>query len=69
MLLGMRAGDPDEDVLGAWLAKESARDLYLTDNPADAQTLLDKAFEGCRTDWVGRSDPSATPSPGGAARS
>jgi transposase len=52
MLLGMRVGDPDEDVLGAWLAKESVRDVYLVDNPADAEVLLDKAIEGCRTDWV-----------------
>ena len=26
---------------------------YLTDDPADAQLLLDKAIEGCRADWVG----------------
>ena len=29
MLLGVRAGDPDDEVLGAWLAKESVRDVYL----------------------------------------
>ena len=52
MLLELRAGDPGEDVLGAWLAKESVRDVYLTNNPADAELLLDKAIEGCRTDWV-----------------
>ena len=52
MLLGIRAGDPDEEVLGAWLAKESVRDVYLTDDPADAALLLDKAIEGCRLDWV-----------------
>ena len=52
MLLGLRAGDPDEDVLGAWLAKESVRDVYLTEDPTDAEVLLDKAIEGCRTDWV-----------------
>jgi transposase len=52
MLLEMRLGDPDGDVTGAWCAKESVRDVYLTDNPADAELLLDKAIEGCRTDWV-----------------
>ena len=52
MLRGLRAGDPDGDVLGAWLAKESVRDVYLTEDPADAEVLLDKAIEGCRTDWV-----------------
>ena len=52
MLLGLRAGDLDDDVLGAWLAKESVRDVYLTNNFSDAQTLLDKAITGCRDDWV-----------------
>ncbi len=52
MLLGLRAGDPHDEVLGAWLAKESVRDVYLTDNPADAATLLDKAIVGCRRDDV-----------------
>ena len=28
MLLGLRLGDPDDAVLGAWLAKESVRDVY-----------------------------------------
>ena len=52
MLLETRLGDPDGDVLGAWCAKESVRDVYLTNDPADAEVLLDKAIEGCRTDWV-----------------
>lgn len=52
MLLETRIGDPDGDVLGAWCAKESVRDVYLTNDPADAELLLDKAIEGCRTDWV-----------------
>jgi transposase len=52
MLLGARLGDPDQEVLGAWLAKESVRDVYLTDDRADAETLLDKAIEGCRLDAV-----------------
>lgn len=52
MLLELRIGDPDLDVQGAWCAKESVRDIYLTDNHADAELLLDKAIEGCRTDWV-----------------
>ena len=53
MLLELRVGDPDGDVTGAWAAKESVRDVYLTDDPTDAQLLLDKAIEGCRADWVG----------------
>jgi len=53
MLLGIRVGDPDDEVLGAWLAKESVRDLYLTEDTGEAELLLDRAIEGCRTDWVG----------------
>ncbi len=52
MLLGIRAGDPEDEVLGTWLAKESVRDVYLSEDPADARLLLDKAIEGCRTDPV-----------------
>ena len=52
MLLGIRAGDPDDEVLGAWLAKESVRDVYLSEDPADAELLLDKAIEGCAMDSV-----------------
>ncbi|MEW6583652.1 MAG: ISL3 family transposase [Actinomycetota bacterium] len=52
MLLGVRAGDPQDEVLGAWLAKESVRDVYLTDDPKDAELLLDKAIHGCRQDPV-----------------
>lgn len=48
----MRVGDPDDEVLGAWLAKESVRDVYLTEHPDDAGLLLDKAIEGCRLDQV-----------------
>ena len=43
---------PPRRVLGAWLAKESVRDVYLADNPADAEVLLDKAIAGCLTDDV-----------------
>lgn len=52
MLLGLRVGDPHDEVLGAWLAKESVRDVYLTDDPADATVLLDKAIQGCADDPV-----------------
>jgi len=52
MLLGLRVGDPHDEVLGAWLAKESVRDVYLADNPADAEVLLDKAIAGCLADDV-----------------
>jgi transposase len=52
MLLGLRVGDPNDEVLGAWLAKESVRDLYLTDDPAEAATLIDKTIAGCAQDDV-----------------
>ena len=52
MLLGLRAGDPKDEVLGAWLAKESVRDVYLTDDPNEVAVLLDKAIAGCRIDEV-----------------
>jgi transposase len=52
LLLGLRAGDPNDEVLGAWLAKESVRDVYLTDDPAAAELLLDNAIAGCLADEV-----------------
>ena len=52
MLLGLRVGDPRDEVLGAWLAKESVRDVYLADDPTDAAVLLDKAITGCLADDV-----------------
>ena len=52
ILLGLRVGDPNNEVVGAWLAKESVRDVYLADNYADAAVLLDKAIAGCRADEV-----------------
>ena len=52
MLLGTRPGDPDQEVTSAWLAKESVRDVYFTEELADAEIVLDKAIEGCRLDAV-----------------
>ena len=52
LLLGLRVGDPHDEVLGAWLAKESVRDVYLADNYKDAAVLLDKAITGCAADQV-----------------
>lgn len=49
--LGLRVGDPHDEVLSAWLAKESMRDVYLSDDPADA-AVLDKAIAGCTNDDV-----------------
>lgn len=52
MLLGLRVGDPHDELLGAWLAKESVRDIYLADDPDDAALLIDKAIAGCAADEV-----------------
>jgi transposase len=52
VLLGLRLGDPNDELLGAWLAKESVRDVYLTDDLTDATVLLDKAIAGCQADEV-----------------
>jgi transposase len=52
MLLGLRIGDPHDEVLGAWLAKENVRDVYLATRPRDAKVLLDKTIAGCAADPV-----------------
>ncbi len=52
MLLGLRVGDPGDEILGAWLAKESVRDVYLTADVDDATVLLDKAIVACQEDDV-----------------
>lgn len=52
ILLGLRVGDPDDEVLGGWLAKESVRDIYLAANRAEAEVLIDKAIAGCAADEV-----------------
>jgi len=52
ILLGLRLGDPNDELLGAWLAKESVRDVYLTDDIEEATVLLDKAIAGCAIDEV-----------------
>jgi len=53
LLLGLRVGDPNNEILGAWLAKESVRDALDADTPAEAATLLDKTITGCANDPVG----------------
>jgi Transposase len=53
LLLGLRVGDPNNEILGAWLAKESVRDALDADSVADAATLLDKTIVGCANDSVG----------------
>ena len=52
MLLGLRIGDPHDENLAAWLAKESVRDVYLTDDAVEAMVLLDKAIVACSAEEV-----------------
>ena len=52
MVLGLRVGDPADEVLGAWLAKESVREVYLADDATEAALLLDKTIVGCAEDDV-----------------
>lgn len=52
MNLGLRLGDPNDEVLGAWLAKEYVRDVYLTEDPAKAAVLLERTIAGCLEDEV-----------------
>ena len=49
---GLRHGDPNDELLGAWLAKESVCDIYFTEDPKEARVLLDKAIIGCKSDEV-----------------
>jgi hypothetical protein len=46
------SGDPTDDLLGPWLAKEWLRDVFLTDDPTQAAVLLDKTITGCQADPV-----------------
>ena len=40
MALGLRLGDPNDEVLGAWRAQEYVRDVYFTEDPRGAGELL-----------------------------
>lgn len=52
MLAGLRFGDPHDEVLGAWLAKEAVRSIYMTDDVDEATVLLDNAIGACANDDV-----------------
>jgi transposase len=52
LLAGLRVGDPNDEVLGAWMAKEAVRSVYLVDDPDTAAELLGNAIAACATDEV-----------------
>lgn len=41
-------GDPRDEVLAAWLAKEHLREVYAVDDPIDATRLLDAVLDECK---------------------
>ena len=43
----LRLGDPEDEVLDAWVAKEKVRSIYLTDDVDEARVLLDDAVAWC----------------------
>ena len=52
LLEGLRLGDPHDEVLGGWLAREMVRDVYLTDRVNLATVLLGRAVRACLADDV-----------------
>lgn len=44
---GLVAGDPDDEVLESWMAKEHVRDIYLSADATEAAALVDKAIAFC----------------------
>ena len=52
LMAALRLGDPHDAVLGAWLAKEAVRSVYLEEDVDAAAVLLDSTIEGCLADEV-----------------
>jgi len=50
MIDAIRVGDPNNEVLGAWLAKEHTGDVYLATDPAQAAKLLEHTIKLCLVD-------------------
>lgn len=49
----LRNGDPDGHVQDCWVAKEKVRDVYLTDDPIEAERALDDAIAWCSAPEAG----------------
>jgi transposase len=52
LMAALRVGDPFDEVLGAWLAKEAVRAVYLEPDPEAAAVLLDQVIAACAADAV-----------------
>lgn len=50
----LRDGDPDGEVQDCWVAKEKVRDVYLTDDPVEAERALDDAIAWCSEPEAGK---------------
>jgi transposase len=48
----LNGGDPRDEVVAAWLAKEHLREVYAVDDPEQAKVVLDALLEECRTSEV-----------------
>jgi transposase len=52
LMAALRVGDPYDEVLGAWMAKEAVRAVYAESDPEAASELLDHAIAACAADVV-----------------
>ncbi len=48
----LASGDPRDEVVGTWIAKEHVREVYAVEDPADATELLDAVIDECTTSEV-----------------
>lgn len=54
------AGDPRDEVLAAWLAKEHLREVYATDDPEEASKLLAEVIDECAASEIPELETLAT---------
>ena len=48
----LAAGDPRDEVVSTWIAKEHVREVYLVEDPTEATALLDAVIEECASSEV-----------------
>jgi transposase len=48
----LAAGDPRDEVVGSWIAKEHVREVYAVDDPIEAAVLLDAVIGECASSDV-----------------
>ncbi len=60
ILLSLRTGDPNDEVVGAWLAKESVRDVYLASITTTQPSCWTRQSPAAKPTRSPRSDRSAT---------